>query len=477
MQLSLHNRLTTFSLAGLALALLAAALGLMAWRPGVRLWSPQTLSGVNRLPPDARLAIARLLNAEDATLPALSIESLAWIERAKLTASDGAQLAVFGSAIAMSGDTIVVGAGGDSADQGAAYVFTKPAGGWATLTETAKLTASDGVAEDWFGYSLAIEGDTIVVGAVGGTYGTSTKPGSAYVFVKPGGGWVSMTQTAKLTASDGVANDQFGHATAINGDTIAVGAPFASSTYVFVKPGGGWITATQTAKLTSTVNPLIERAGMAVALRDDTLIVGAVGISATTDAAYVFVRPGGGWITTTQTAALTASDGVTGDNFGWSIGFDGTTAVIGASSDAIGANNQQGSAYVFVKPGGGWITTTQTAKLTASDGAAIDWFGQSVALSADRVAVGAVLDNVDANGDQGSVYIFDKPGGGWTDMTETTKLTASDGETHDGLGWSVALEGGTLVAGAYIDDGVAANQGSAYVFALADVVYLPLLTR
>ncbi len=123
------------------------------------------------------------------------------------------------------------------ADQGSAYVFVKPGGGWASATETAKLTASDGAASDLFGQSVAISGDTVVVGADGDDVGANADQGSAYVFVKPGGGWVSATETAKLTASDGAANDLFGTSVAVSGDTVVVGSPGASgdrgAAYVF----------------------------------------------------------------------------------------------------------------------------------------------------------------------------------------------------------------------------------------------------
>ncbi len=148
-----------------------------------------------------------------------------WIQAAKLTASDGAASDSFGASVAVSGDTIVVGADGTHVGanlaQGSAYVFVKPTGGWSGMTQTAKLTASDGVAYDHFGISVAISGDTIVVGASG----SNSSQGAAYVFVKPTGGWTgAMTQTAKLTASDGAANDYFGGSVAISGDTIVVGA-------------------------------------------------------------------------------------------------------------------------------------------------------------------------------------------------------------------------------------------------------------
>jgi hypothetical protein len=148
----------------------------------------------------------------------------AWVEQGKLTTSDGAERDVLGSAAAISADVIVLGAAGDDAERGSAYVFVKPAAGWANLTETAKLTASDGATLDWFGYSAAMDGDTIVIGAPGGPTGPSTVPGAVYIFVKPSGGWADMTQTARLTASDGAAGDGFGWSVAMDGDTLVAGA-------------------------------------------------------------------------------------------------------------------------------------------------------------------------------------------------------------------------------------------------------------
>ena len=128
-----------------------------------------------------------------------------------------------------------------------------------------------------------------------------------------------------------------------------------------------------------------------------------------------------------EQAKLTASDGAAGDRFHVSAAVSGDTVVVGASGDDVGANADQGSAYVFVKPGAGWVSGTETAKLTASDGAAFDRFGSSVAVSGDTIVVGASGDDVGANADQGSAYVFVKPGAGWVSGTETAKLTASDG--------------------------------------------------
>jgi uncharacterized protein (DUF2345 family) len=376
--------------------------GLTAWDAGGR-QLPASLSV-------APHTIAILVDDSAARYP-LTIDP--WVQLAKLTASDGAANDYFGASVAISGDTVVVGAYGDDSYKGSAYVFVRPGGGWATTsTYTARLTASDGAAGDQFGASVAISGDTVVVGAYYDDIGGKDNQGSAYVFVRPGGGWVDMTETARLTASDGAAGDQFGASVAISGDTVVVGAPYddgyKGSAYVFVRPAGVWATtSTYTARLTASDRAANDYFGASVAISGDTVVVGAYGDDSEKGSAYVFVRPVGGWVDMTETAKLTASDGEAGDRFGYSVAISGDTVVVGAYGDDIGSNADQGSAYVFVRPGGGWVTTsTYTAKLTASDGAAEDYFGASVAISGDTVVVGALGDDIGSNADQGSAYIF-----------------------------------------------------------------------
>ncbi len=213
----------------------------------------------------------------------------------------------------------------------------------------------------------------------------------------------------KLTAADGAAGDLLGFSVAIDGDTAVVGAP---------QDGGR----------------------------------GAV---------YIFVRSGDSWA---QTAKLTASDGAAGDFLGDSVAIDGDTIVAGTSRDDIGANVNQGSAYTFARTGP--AARTETAKLTASDGAAFDGLGNSVAIDGDTIVAGAFGDDVGANENQGSAYTFARTGG---DRTQTAKLTASDGAAGDNLGASVAIDGDTIVAGALGDDvGANVNQGSASVFFAAN---------
>ena len=171
---------------------------------------------------------------------------------AKLTASGGATGDFFGISVAVDEDTIVVGAQGDESDQGAAYVYTKPNTGWVTTSTAAKLTASDGAANDEFGESVAVSGNTVVVGAEG----DDSDQGAAYVYTKPADGWVTTSTGAKLTASDGVADDEFGNAVAVDGDTVVVGAEEddagEGAAYVYTKPADGWVTTSTGAKLTDS---------------------------------------------------------------------------------------------------------------------------------------------------------------------------------------------------------------------------------
>ncbi len=422
-------------------------------------------------------------------MPVLPQEIDPWVQQGKLTASDGQAENIFGSAIAVSGNTIVVGAAGVEDESGAAYVFTRPDDGWTTMNETAKLTPSDSASLDWFGYSVAMDGDIIVVGAPGGPTSYSQTTGSTYIFVKPEEGWVDMTETAKLTASDGGIDDRFGLSVGMNGDTVVVGAlrhdtdgvKDQGAAYIFVKPDGGWANMTQTAKLTAEDGLAYDGFGISVATSQNTIIIGAISAYDNQGAAYVFTKPLEGWENMTQIAKLVASDAAQDDTFGSCVAISNDdTVVVGSYSDAIGSNQQQGSAYVFVKPVEGWVDTTENAKLTASDGAEFDFFGWSVAISGDSIVIGSVFDSIDPNDLQGSVYVFTKPTLGWSDMTETIKLIASDGSADDSLGWSVAIDGATLVAGAYTASiGANSYQGAAYVFSasLQARIFLPLIMK
>ena len=404
-----------------------------------------------------------------------------FVQEATLTASDGAAADIFGYSVAVSGNTVVVGAPHTTLNgntyQGEAYVFVEPSSGWSgNLNQTAKLTASDGAEDDDFGMKVAIDGDTVVVGAKGATVDGNADQGEAYVFVEPSSGvWpTTMTQTAKLTASDGAADACFGTSVAVSGDTVVVGAWLATvggnaqqgAAYVFEPISGVW---TQTAKLTASDGAAGDGFGWSAAIDGDTLVVGAdeAGNSGP-GAAYVFVEPSSGWSgNLTETAKLTASDGAAGDVFGSSVAISGGTVVVGAGDAAVGGTAYLGAAYVFVEPSSGWSgNLTQAAKLTASDGAYEDFFGNlSAAISGDTVVVGAQ--------GAGEAYVFVEPSSGWSgNLTETSKLTASGGAAGSEFGFSAAIDGDTLVVGAQATNSA---QGAAYVFVNTPVLSPPTL--
>jgi hypothetical protein len=335
--------------------------------------------------------------------------------------------------VALDGDTALVGAFGDNSNQGAAYVFTRSGSTW---TPQAKLTSGDGATSGEFGFSVALDGDTALVGAYRDVVDTTYYQGSAYVFTRSGSTW---TQRAKLTAGDGAVYDEFGFSVALDGDTALVGASLddlgansdQGSTYLFTRSGSTW---TQEAKLTAGDGAAYDYFGISVALDGDTALVGArgdeVGVNSGRGSAYVFTRSGSTW---TQQTKLTAADGAADDQFGTSVALEGDTALVGANGD----NYNQGSAYVFIRSGTTW---TQQAKLVAGDGVTYEFFGTSVALNGDTALVGMYGDN----GHQGAAYVFTRSGGTWT---QEAKLTAGDGAAEDKFGYSVALDGDTALIG------------------------------
>jgi FG-GAP repeat/Abnormal spindle-like microcephaly-assoc'd, ASPM-SPD-2-Hydin len=423
----------------------------------VSLSKEKSASGWSNLPPDAQHAIRAALEGDDPV----------WIQQAELTASDGAAYGQFGTSVAISGNTLVVGAVPyylySSPNPGAVYIFVESGGTW---SQQAKLTASDGVAGDQFGWSVAVDGSTVVVGSPFNVFSLTQGPGAAYVFVENGGTW---SQQAELTASDGVAGDEFGWTVAVSGSTITAGAPChpgsyagngayecgPGAVYTFVQNDTNW---TQQAELTSSDGLAGDRFGGSVVINGSTAVVGAPSHSVgsnQTGAAYVFVESGATW---SQQAELTASDGVSGDGFGDSVAVIAGTIVVGApahpqSSPLPGP----GAAYVFGDSSGTWV---QQAELSPSDGAAFDLFGISVAISGSTVMVGAPNHPYSyTSSAPGAAYVFVESGG-WSQQQE---LTPSDGGGY--FGDSISLSGNTAVAGApFHIVGSSSLQGAAYVF-------------
>ncbi|KAJ1460279.1 FG-GAP repeat-domain-containing protein [Pelagophyceae sp. CCMP2097] len=299
--------------------------------------------------------------------------------KVRVTADDNYNFGYFGHAVAIDGDTIVVGAYKDDdkgSDSGSAYVFVK-GDGVGSWSQDAKLTAADSAKLDYFGFSVGISGDYIVVGADSDD-DKGPNAGAAYVFVK-GEGVASWNEKAKLTAADGAKYDSFGYSVGISGDYIVVGAPgdddkgsSAGAAYVFVK-GEGVASWNEKAKLTAADGAKLDFFGFSVGISGDYIVVGAH--------AYVFVK-GDGDASWKEAAKLTAYDGAKKDYFGRSMAIGGDKVIVGAQcNDDAGSFSGSESAYVFVKGAdGAWA---HEANLLAEDGAANDKSGVLVALLAD----------------------------------------------------------------------------------------------
>ena len=321
-------------------------------------------------------------------------------------AADGEAGDTFGGNVAISGDTAVVGVIRDDdkvkgKDSGSAYVFIRSVNNW---YQQAKLTALDASAGDSFGYGIGISGDTLVLSAPFDD-DKGKDSGSVYVFTRTGDTW---NQQAKITAKDGTEGDVFGISVAISGNTILVGADLneekgfnAGAAYVFTRSGGNW---TQQAKLTANDGAEGDLFGVRVALEDNTALISArrdddniMGIDS--GSAYIFTRVGNTW---GQQVKLKAPDGAKDDRFGRSVALSGDNALIGAMfQDEQGENS--GSAYLFKRSGHKW---NFKAQLMPKDGSMGDVFGWNVALLDNTALISANRDN-DKGDNSGSAYIFD----------------------------------------------------------------------
>ena len=367
-------------------------------------------------------------------------------EDVKLLPSDGAGNNRFGSSISISDGVVAVGANSDNdngSNSGSAYLFDA-----ATGVQLFKLLPSDGAGGDVFGWSIAIADGVVAVGAQSDDDNGSNS-GSAYLFDAASG-----VQIFKLLPSDGAAGDQFGWSIAIADGVVAVGAQSdddngsnSGSVYLFDASTG-----VQIDKLLPNDGDVGDLFGYSVAIDNGVVAVGAYLDDAnggSSGSAYLFNAATG-----VQTAKLLPSDGVGGDNFGYSIAMaDGIVAVGMRLDDENGSNS--GSAYTFNASNG-----LQIAKLITDDGAAHDHFGYSIAISDGVVAVGSRLDDdIDNGGDSGSAYLFDAATG-----VQITKLLASDGSAANEFGYSIGIDNGVVVVGAHQDNDNGSNSGSAYVF-------------
>ncbi|MBK9259105.1 MAG: cadherin-like beta sandwich domain-containing protein [Polyangiaceae bacterium] len=432
-------------------------------------------------------------------------------------ASNPSALDYFGYPVAISGNLMAVGATGedssatgvngdgannDRSASGAVYVYVREGGTW---KQEAYIKPSNTDTNDAFGTSIALEGNTLVVGAPGedskstGIDGTqndegATNSGAVYVFVRDAAGMWS--QQAYIKASNTGAYDRFGAAVAISGDTIAVGAPDEDSSatgvgndqtsnsanesgavYVFLRTGTMW---EQQAYIKASNTDNLDQFGASIALLGDTLAVGATdedsnttGINPASNesafeagAVYVFVRSVVG--TWAQQAFMKASNTAGGDRFGSSVALGDDMLVVGArgeDSSAAGVDgnqsdnnaNDSGAVYVFGRTGGMWM---QQSYIKASNPGNADAFGSSVAISGDVLAVGAFAEDSNAVGmngsqqsntdaDSGAVYLFARENATWSQLTY---LKALNTDAYDEFGKTIALSEGTLICGSHLDD-------------------------
>lgn len=525
--------------------------GLKAWdATGRRLASSFAIEGS---------ATFRLLVEDaDAVYP-VTIDPIA--QQAYLKAGNTASSDRFGLSVALSGNTVVVGVPEDDSglttilngtgssidnsatDAGSAYVFVRSGSTW---SQQAYLKAPNAGEEDNFGATVAISGDTIVVGApdeasaATGVDNGADAPldngapfsGAAYVFVRNGSTW---TQQAFLKAGNAEGGDGFGEQVAISGNTILVSAPFedsgatgASATitgpidnsvvlsgaaYVFTRSGTTW---SQEAFLKASNSQQDDEFGGSVAISGDIAVVGTgnesgdlVGVfngpggsandnAPGSGAAYVFARSAGVW---TQQAFLKAGNAGAGDNFGTSLAVSGETIVVGANFEASNASgvlngpggssdnssSGSGAAYVFVRSGSTW---SQQAYLKAGNAGTDDRFGSDVSISGNFIVVGAPSESSDFRGVStgavgptdndaefsGAAYLFHRVGTSWGQIAT---LKAGNADPSDGFGFAVSVSGGTVIASALLEqsaftgvenspggsaDNSLNNAGAAYVF-------------
>ena len=397
----------------------------------------------------------------------------------ELYASDGVTEDELGDSVSASGDTVVVGDTENSSvrGDGSAYVFTEGAGGWATATQQTKLVPSSQETEEGFGTSVAISGGTIVVGAPDRAGIGGVGAGQAYVFTEPAGGWGAKAQLAQVaTLIDGEDEDtaNFGVSVAISNETIVVGAPRyvdysyhtpgrIGAAFIFQEPAGGWANDHKPTEFQNDilianeneVEALIGHFGESVAVGEtegkQTVAVGAPGEPAGTEIpgkyqrglVFLFNRPTTGWPVHGEfnpQSRLSTSEVTEFSHLGQSVSISGNIIAAGAPKAEV-SSVKQGATYVFTAPIGGWgseTEQTQAAKLINPGGSELDEFGRSVAVEGDAVATAGLAKNI---------YLFGMPSTGWSvEQQPTAEFTAGPKPTETGI-FTVALSNGDAFAG------------------------------
>lgn len=329
-----------------------------------------------------------------------------WALESKLVATGGKPNERFGIGVGLDGDRAIVGARGDfdrGMQSGAAYIFRNTGAGW---VQERRLISTEAIANDHFGASVAIFGDRAAIGAPGGASGSRLQTGAVYIYRRTSLGW--WEQEARLVAHDGEARDHFGFSVALDGTTVIVGAhgdddrgTRAGAAYIFEHTDAGWRLGQKLAARDGRGHDFF---GQSVAVHGDYALVGAYGVDSRgrdVGAAYIFERTPRGWV---QQGRLIAGDRRASDHFGSAVAIHGGRAVVGARGHTSG-KSRSGAAYLFWRSRDGWALA---AKLVAGDATELHFFGQSVAIDEARIAIGANGDN--ARGPwSGSAYVYEMP--------------------------------------------------------------------
>lgn len=348
-------------------------------------------------------------------------------------------------------------------DAGVAYIFSLTGSGW---VQEARLIAKDAQPGDTFGVAVDIDGQTVVVGATGVDIEREKNAGAAYVFTRDGTTW---EQKAKLVASDSLEDDAFGTSVAVDGITIVVGAdskdvysiPEAGAAYVFIKRGGLW---DQKAILLPSTPSLGGYFGGAVDVDGSRIIVGATEANLTGDpgtgSAYIYNGGGNSW---QSEAKLSYDNERSGDFFGHAVAIEGNTAVVGAvfrdPDLGFGRVTNAGSVLVYRRDSGYWKLQEE---LSPADAEPFGHFGQSVAISGSALAVGADGKSQAGFDQAGAVYLYTRKSAEWL---APIKVVADSVAEEDGFGNAVALSGERMIVGANrkdVGDKVSSGQGFAY---------------
>lgn len=397
-----------------------------------------------------RLTVTETLLITDS---ASTTPSSTWVASSILTPTNGVSGDEYGSSVAIDGDVMVVGAvQGDATDTNSGYANVYRFNGSEWVFEQQLLPSNSG-SWDQFGSAVDVEGNTIIVGAYGDWISSSIQDsGAVFVFTYNGSTWTEQT---RLVASDAASGDRFGHAVALDGTRLVVGAYLdddngsgSGSAYIFEGSGASW---TQTAKLTASDGHSDARFGRHVSLNGDTVFIGAYYTDAAGDSSgsvYIYEYDSGSW-GNEQIVTPTALS--SWDYFGHGVANDGNTLAIGVYGDDE-YGSRSGSVYIYEHNGTSWVNTHV---LNAADADSDDQFGYSVAVdeTGNRVLVGARYEDTVAT-NAGAMYLFEYNGSSWSEAQKM--MVTTGGANYDNLGVSVAIHSNTLVGGAIGYDGTGA---------------------